>query len=125
MSYTLPPVPLRDIKDLPYTLQEWLRKIQQLVSSATGAIPWIIVDKTGSNLTDLTTRNHNDLQNKQGGTSSEYYHLTSAEYTGLGADDSSRIEAGQVYTRKESSTLLLQSLNASGDSILASQIFGA
>ena len=81
MSFNLPPVPLQDIKDLPYTLQEWLRKIRDLVSSAIGAIPWAVVDKTGSDLTDLVTRNHNDLQNKQGGTTSEYYHLTSAEYT--------------------------------------------
>ena len=83
MSYKLPPVPLQDITDLPYTLQEWFRKIQQLVSSAIGAIPWATVDKTGSNLTDFPTRNHNDLQNKQGGTTSEYYHLTSAEHSAI------------------------------------------
>ena len=80
----LPPLPLQDIKDLPYTLQEWLRKIQQLLGSVTGLIPWASIDKTGSNLTDIVTRNHNDLANKQGGTPSEYYHLTSAQNTVVG-----------------------------------------
>jgi len=48
---------------------------------------------TNSSITEWTTditfilrssgMNHNDLANKQGGTSSEYYHITSAEHTEL------------------------------------------
>lgn len=55
----LPPIPLKDIASLPYTLQEWLRKLRDLLNN---------------NLI-----NHNDLQSIQGGSSSERYHLTSAQ----------------------------------------------
>jgi hypothetical protein len=48
-----------------------------------GTIPWNSVDKTGANLTDLPTRTHNSLQSLQGGTTGEYYHLTSAQATDL------------------------------------------
>lgn len=79
MAAALPPVPLKDIAHLPYTFQEWLRKIQQLL--ATAGIPWTLIDFTGSDLADIATRNHNDLQNIQGGSAAEYYHLTSAQNT--------------------------------------------
>lgn len=42
-------------------------------------IPWFVIDTAGSNLTDIATRNHNDLQTIQGGTTAEYYHLTAAQ----------------------------------------------
>lgn len=75
------PVPLRDLKNLPYSLQEWMRSVTQLLNpGGSGLIPWAQVDKTGSTLTDLVTRNHNNLQNIQGGASSEYYHLTSTQH---------------------------------------------
>ena len=41
--------------------------------------------------------NHNDLSSIQGGTASEYYHLTSAEYTGTGTNE---------FVRKTSPTLV-------------------
>ena len=50
---------------------------------------------TIANLTQITTRNHNDLASLQGGTTSEYYHLTSAEYTGTGTG---------VFARKDAPT---------------------
>lgn len=51
--------------------------------SATGQIVWSSLNLTGSSLADLETRNHNDLQNHQGGTTDEYYHLTAAQHTDL------------------------------------------
>ena len=48
---------------------------------ASAAIAWTKLNKTGSNLTDMATRNHVDLQSLQGGTTAEYYHLTSAQNT--------------------------------------------
>lgn len=77
----LPPVPLRDIKDLPYTFQEWLRSVQNLVS--TGSFSWALLNFSGSNLTDIATRNHNDLQTVQGGGVGDYYHLTGVQATDL------------------------------------------
>ena len=38
---------------------------------------------TGSNLIDILTRRHRDLQDLQGGTTAEYYHLTSAQRSTL------------------------------------------
>lgn len=81
----LPPLPLGDIKNFPYTFQEWLRKINNILASS--GISWSLIDFTGSNLTDIQTRNHNDLQNIQGGQAGEYYHLTLAEYNDLGNGD--------------------------------------
>jgi hypothetical protein len=43
-----------------------------------------ISNTTIDNLTHITIRNHNDLQNIQGGTSGQYYHLTSAQSNNLG-----------------------------------------
>ncbi|MFH1587932.1 MAG: hypothetical protein ABIA76_01180, partial [Candidatus Diapherotrites archaeon] len=57
----------------------------QTISVPANAISWVFVDKTGSNLTDLATRNHNDLQNISGGAAADYYHLTSAQHTNLTA----------------------------------------
>lgn len=54
----------------------WYREVNVLVA---GAFLWTNFDFTGSNLTDLVTRNHNDLQTIQGGTAAERYHLTQAE----------------------------------------------
>jgi hypothetical protein len=43
-----------------------------------------ITNTTFDNLTHITTRNHNDLQNIQGGTTNQYYHLTSAQSASTG-----------------------------------------
>lgn len=77
----LQPVPLGDIRNLPFTLQEWLRKVNLIL--ATSGIAWTLIDFTGSDLADLATRNHNDLQNIQGGAAGDYYHFTSAQKTDL------------------------------------------
>lgn len=77
----LPPIPLKDIKDLPYTFQEWLRNIQGILSS--GGVTWSLLDFSGSELSDVVSRDHAVLQNIQGGTSNEYYHLTADLYNSL------------------------------------------
>jgi len=43
----------------------------------TGTLPWTDLNKTGSNLTDLVTRNHNDLLNINLG--DDYEHITQAQ----------------------------------------------
>lgn len=48
-----------------------------------------------------TVSDHNDLANLQGGTTDEYYHLTSAEYTGTGSG---------VFVRSTSPTLVTPAL---------------
>ncbi len=44
---------------------------------------FVSLNFTGSNITSIETRNHNDLQNFDGGTAGEYFHLNNTEYTDL------------------------------------------
>ncbi|MFH1240147.1 MAG: hypothetical protein V1672_02925 [Candidatus Diapherotrites archaeon] len=55
------------------------------ISVPADAITWTFVNKSGSNLTDIETRNHNDLQSMDGGTTAEYYHLTNTQHSNLTA----------------------------------------
>ena len=73
----LPRPPIHD-ESISYQWREWLRRLYIRAAEA-GQIFFTSLDFTGSNLTDLETRNHNDLQSFQGGTTDEYYHLTVAE----------------------------------------------
>lgn len=76
---TLPPLMLQDIKDFPYTFQEWLRQVRSIVNGGSGGgVRFTGLDFTASNLTSLLTRNHDDLQNISGGTSGSYIHLKRA-----------------------------------------------
>lgn len=79
----LQPPPIKDVKDLPYSLQKWYDQLRNFISSTAGTIPWITVSKTGSNLTDIVTRNHDDLQTVSGGGAADYYHLKQTEHTSL------------------------------------------
>ena len=77
----LPNPPLHD-QQFSYQWREWLRRTYVRVADAAQLL-WEQVDKTGSNLTDLVTRRHRDLQDLQGGTTAEYYHLTASENSTL------------------------------------------
>lgn len=66
------------------TVSRWLNLLWKRVNTA-GQILWSTLQFDGSNLTDLETRNHNDLQNIQGGVAGKYYHLTAGELSGVRA----------------------------------------
>lgn len=79
MAGGLPPPPTRAANgDFAWTA--WYNQLYTLLST-TGAVSWSLVDKAGSSIADLQNKNHNLLTAMQGGTTNEYYHLTSAEYT--------------------------------------------
>lgn len=61
----------------------WNAWFWRLLESLGGAQAgtWSGIDLTGSDLNDLVTKNHNDLDTFQGGTTNEYYHLTSAQHS--------------------------------------------
>lgn len=81
MAIQLPPIPNNPVTDT-HVWRDWFFKVSQiLVQSA--AIAWTSLNFTGSNLLDIQTRQHNALQDMQGGLTNEYYHLTSAQYTAL------------------------------------------
>lgn len=80
------PPPYGDLKNLPVSYQQWFQRIRDYTNQIAGAtIPWAQVSKAGSNLTDLTTRNHNDLTNIFGGGTSDYYHLTASQNSSISA----------------------------------------
>jgi hypothetical protein len=75
----LPPPPIQD-KPGSFTWLEWYRQLREYVSTS-GSVPWYIINFAGSNITDIALRDHDQLQNVQGGTAGEHNHLTDAEYT--------------------------------------------
>jgi hypothetical protein len=74
----IPPPPDPSNKD-PAALAGWYVRIKDVINSLKNSITWALLDFTGSNITDILTRNHNDLQNIQGGSVTEKYHLTAAQ----------------------------------------------
>ena len=81
MANILPPPPVNDVPG-SFVWLEWYRQLRDYVSTS-GSVPWYIINFAGSNITDIATRLHNQLQGLQGGTTGEMYHLTSAQYSAL------------------------------------------
>ena len=85
MAESLPPPPLRnDLGDFSWL--DWYNKLYKYLKTS-GSIAWSAIDFSGSNISDIQTRNHNSLQGFQGGTAGEYYHLTAAEYATITSND--------------------------------------
>lgn len=84
MADIIPPSPI-DAPFGSYNWQDWYFKVRQAINQGQ-SISWSqITNFTGSNLTSIATRNHNDLQNFQGGAPTDYYHLTAVQHTALTA----------------------------------------
>ena len=82
MTIKLPPPPSPNSDFNDFSWKDWFRQLRdQLVNTGIGA--WSALNFSGSNITDIETRHHNDLQLIQGGSSGQAYHLTSAQLTGL------------------------------------------
>lgn len=79
MATGLPPPPIND-QPGSFTWLEWYRQLRTYIST-NGSVPWYIINFAGSNITDIATRDHDNLQNLDGGTAGEHYHLTLAEVT--------------------------------------------
>ena len=77
----LPPPPIQD-KPGSFTWLEWYSQLREYVSTS-GSVPWYIINFAGSNITDIALRDHDQLQNVQGGTAGEHNHLTNTEHTAL------------------------------------------
>lgn len=83
-KYNLPPPPNPDDDLNGYSWRDWFRQLRDYIIEK-GSILWSQIDFTGSNITSIVSRRHNDLQSMQGGnfTLSEYYHLSNVDYTDL------------------------------------------
>jgi len=90
MSGKIPPPPRRDqpLSGAGGFTLAWDRWFQNLVNvTSDGFLPWAALDMDGSD--------HEDLEIIQGGTTSQHYHLTSAEYTELQrADNVASVSSG-------------------------------
>jgi len=71
----LPPAPINVSDNSSFVWLEWYRKLRDYLNTS-GNVPWAVVNKAGSNLNELSTRNHDVLQSLQGGSVGAYYHLT-------------------------------------------------
>lgn len=99
MASGLPPPPVND-QPGSFAWLEWYRQLRNYVSTS-GSVPWYIINFSGSNLTDLATRLHNNLQGLQGGTSGEQYHLTAAQHAALIAGNHNDLSGLQGGTSTE------------------------
>jgi hypothetical protein len=102
MAFKLPPPPVSNDPNNP-SFRDWFYKLQGYLNTV-GSILFTELGFGGSNITSIETRNHNDLQNMQGGTTGEEYHLTASEYAGTGTGD---------FVRENLPTITIPSLSGS------------
>lgn len=72
----LPPLPWANLDFNSLQWQDWFKELRKLL--AVDGFPWDVINFTNSNITDIVNRDHANLQNLQGGTTGEHYHLTSS-----------------------------------------------
>jgi hypothetical protein len=82
MAAGVPPPPLNSPSGSYYWL-EWYTSLTNFLNGTD--IPWSNLNFSGSNITDILTRNHNDLQNIQGGTGTtesdgNHFHMSARGY---------------------------------------------
>jgi hypothetical protein len=56
------PPPIKD-ESLSFGLRDWLSRLYGYIGDSFSTVPWATVDKSGSNLSEIQTRIHGDLQN--------------------------------------------------------------
>lgn len=71
----IPPPPIKE-GNFPFVWQVWFRQVRDTIQGSVGSISWASVSKAGSNLNELVTRQHDQLQSISG---SGTYHLSSAQ----------------------------------------------
>lgn len=82
MAGKLPPTPV-GVPPGHSFWNDWYEKLRSLINESI--VSFTDLNFSGSNITSIATRNHNDLQNIQGGVAGQYNHLTNAELAALNA----------------------------------------
>jgi hypothetical protein len=108
MAGGLPPPPTKADSG-SFAWIDWYQKLNSYLNNS-GSVPWAVVDKAGSNLSDLQSRPHASLTAVAGGGS---YHMSLAEYTGTGTGNFAR-EAAPVFTGAVTYTGTLRPTTAGG-----------
>lgn len=83
MAVILPPTPI-GVPPGHSFWNDWYEKLRTVVNQGAISVLWSNINFAGSNITSIATRNHNNLQAMQGGTTGEFYHLTAAQHAALG-----------------------------------------
>lgn len=94
MADIIPPIPV----DAPFgstNWTDWYFKVRNAINNAQ-SISWSqITNFTGSNLTSLATRNHDDLQNIHGNGTS---HVSTGQATAIAAGITATIATAKLIT---------------------------
>jgi len=101
MAVILPPTPI-GVPPGHSFWNDWYEKLRTVVNTGAISVTWSNINFTGSTITSIASRAHNNLQSFQGGTTGEYYHLTAAQHAALGAgnhNDLGSIQGGSVAQR--------------------------
>lgn len=68
----------------------WYLSIKDAINNVRTDLKWVNLDFTGSTLTDIQSKSHQDLDSLQGGSSTERYHITSTQATAIAAFNDSQ-----------------------------------
>jgi len=94
--------------------QNWFARLASKIRESAQLL-WTQIDFTGSNLTSIVTRNHNDLQNIQGGAAGDYQHLTTAQLGLLGGAVVSNIVSTPLTVGTDTSYTVISYLAINSD----------
>lgn len=84
----IPPPPIGSKDESAWNA--WYIGIKNAIAQLGTSISWSLMNFTGSNITSIVTRSHQDMQNLQGGTATERYHLTAAQASAITTFDSTK-----------------------------------
>jgi hypothetical protein len=79
MSNGVPPPPTQS-ETGSYQWVDWYNKLTIYLNTGS-SIPWAVIDKAGSKLSDIADRTHSQIQSLAG--SAEGYHVSAAHYAAL------------------------------------------
>lgn len=83
MAVLIPPTPIGAPPGHSFW-NDWYEKIRDVINQGSVSVLWSNINFSGSNITSIASRAHNNLQSLQGGSAGEYYHLTAAQHASLG-----------------------------------------
>lgn len=108
MAAGVPPPPLNSPSGSYYWL-EWYTNLTNFLNGTN--IPWSNINFAGSNIADIQTRDHNSLQNIQGGDASgstaptgNAYHLIGPEFIGFVASSGTAVKLPTGWTSSAAGT---------------------
>lgn len=100
-------IPEPPIREQEFTARAWVRWFQELrrtlATQVTTAVDWIEINFTGSNITDLATRKHTDLQDLN---TASYTHLSAANHTDLTDGGTTTLHSHDVAFKSPASITL-------------------